>query len=665
MRRFFNVNKLPEFLQNSRIRILFGFIACLAVIGLVAAFFAQIIFGWVFLIIEISVLISIIQILKQISADSTQYISDLSFRIERGEQEALIQMPLGIILFNDKGDVSWINPYMQQFFADQYIIGKQLEITNPDLAELIEAQRESTNNVEITWNGKRFSLYVQSNLRVVYMMDVTQYAEIEQRYYDEKLVFGMVSLDNYEEIAERLNDSETSALRSYVTKELTQWTEAHAMYMRRLNATHYFILGHAAGLLSAENDKFSVLDKIRETTSKQNLPVTLSVGIAYNGDNLAKLAQQAQANLDLALGRGGDQVVVKASDADARFYGGKSNPMEKRTRVRARMISQALSELIMQADQVFIMGHSNPDMDSVGAALGLRRIVQMNNKPASIILDRTNVHSDLQMLLEQVEKTEVDNQAFISYEESLVNSSEDSLLIMVDHSKPTISMEPQLYHKLSGRTVIIDHHRRGEEFPQNPMLVYIEPYASSTAELVTELFEYQNKEQDPINRIEATALLAGIQIDTKSFTLRTGTRTFDAASYLRSAGADAALIQQFMKENVNSYMARNHLIESVEIIDNAAIAIGEDDVVYDNVVAAQAADSLLQMIGVEQSFAITLRSDGKVGISARSTGQINVQVVMEKMGGGGHLSNAATQIENRTVSEVRKQLIELLKDEEI
>lgn len=665
MRRFFNVNKLPEFLQNSRIRILFGFIACLAVIGLVAAFFAQIIFGWVFLIIEISVLISIIQILKQISADSTQYISDLSFRIERGEQEALIQMPLGIILFNDKGDVSWINPYMQQFFADQYIIGKQLEITNPDLAELIEAQRESTNNVEITWNGKRFSLYVQSNLRVVYMMDVTQYAEIEQRYYDEKLVFGMVSLDNYEEIAERLNDSETSALRSYVTKELTQWTEAHAMYMRRLNATHYFILGHAAGLLSAENDKFSVLDKIRETTSKQNLPVTLSVGIAYNGDNLAKLAQQAQANLDLALGRGGDQVVVKASNADARFYGGKSNPMEKRTRVRARMISQALSELIMQADQVFIMGHSNPDMDSVGAALGLRRIVQMNNKPASIILDRTNVHSDLQMLLEQVEKTEVDNQAFISYEESLVNSSEDSLLIMVDHSKPTISMEPQLYHKLSGRTVIIDHHRRGEEFPQNPMLVYIEPYASSTAELVTELFEYQNKEQDPINRIEATALLAGIQIDTKSFTLRTGTRTFDAASYLRSAGADAALIQQFMKENVNSYMARNHLIESVEIIDNAAIAIGEDDVVYDNVVAAQAADSLLQMIGVEQSFAITLRSDGKVGISARSTGQINVQVVMEKMGGGGHLSNAATQIENRTVSEVRKQLIELLKDEEI
>ena len=497
------------------------------------------------------------------------------------------------------------------------------------------------------------------------MMDVTRYAEIEQRYYDEKLVFGMVSLDNYEEIAERLNDSETSALRSYVTKELTQWTQAHAMYMRRLNATHYFILGHAAGLLSAENDKFSVLDKIRETTSKQNLPVTLSVGIAYNGDNLAKLAEQAQANLDLALGRGGDQVVVKASDADARFYGGKSNPMEKRTRVRARMISQALSELIMQADQVFIMGHSSPDMDSLGAALGLRRIVQMNNKPASIILDRANVHSDIQMLLEQVEKNEVDNQAFISYEESLVNSTEDSLLIMVDHSKPSISMEPQLYHKLSGRTVIIDHHRRGEEFPQNPMLVYIEPYASSTAELVTELFEYQNKEQDPINRIEATALLAGIQIDTKSFTLRTGTRTFDAASYLRSAGADAALIQQFMKENVNSYMARTHLIESVEIIDNAAIAVGENDIVYDNVVAAQAADSLLQMIGIEQSFAITLRSDGKVGVSARSTGQINVQVVMEKMGGGGHLSNAATQIENSTVTEVQKQLKELLKDEEI
>lgn len=664
MNRFFNVNKLPEFLQNGRIRILFIIVSGLAIIGLIAAFLANIIFGFIFFFLEIGVLIYVIEILKRIGADSTQYISDLSFRIERGEQEALIAMPLGILLFNAKREISWINPYLQQYFGDESVIGAKLEDASPELTELLNEHIDENKSAKIFWKDHNFSVSIQANLRVIYLMDITDYVKIEQRYLDEQLVVGMVSLDNYEEIAERLNDSEASALRSYVTRELTQWTEHHRMYMRRLNATHFFVLGHAAGLLSSENDKFSVLDTVRETTSKQNLPVTLSMGFAYAEKDLAKLAQQAQANLDLALGRGGDQVVVKATDEEARFYGGKTNPMEKRTRVRARMISQALTDLISQADHIYIMGHNNPDMDAIGSALGLRRIAQMNDKPASIVVDSNNVHSDIQMLLAEVNKVEVDKNAFVTYEDALINSTDDSLLIMVDHSKPSISMEPQLYNKLQSRVVIIDHHRRSEEFPANPMLVYIEPYASSTAELITELFEYQDHEQDPINRIEATALLAGIQIDTKSFTLRAGTRTFDAASYLRSAGADAGLIQQFMKENVDSYMARNHLLESVKIVGNAAIAMGENDVVYDNVVAAQAADSLLQVLGIEQSYVITLRNDDKVGVSARSTGQISVQMIMEQMGGGGHLSNAATQVADSSVGQVGAQLLELLAAQE-
>lgn len=660
MGRFFDTNKLPEFLQNVRIRLLFTIVAAIAVVGLVAAFIANIIFGLILMILEIGAFVYVIEILKRIGADSTQYISDLSFRIERGEQEALIAMPLGILLFNEQLEISWVNPYLQQYFGEQSVIGMRLENVSPELATLMDAHVDDAKPANIEWNRRTFSVSIQADLRVIYLMDITQYAEIEQRYLDEQLVFGMVSLDNYEEITERLNDSEASALRTYVTRELTQWTESHGMFMRRLNPTHYFILGYASGLLGAENEKFTVLDTIRETTSKQNIPITLSVGFAYAEKNLVKLAQQAQANLDLALGRGGDQVVVKSSAAEARFYGGKTNPMEKRTRVRARMISQALTDLMAQADHIYLMGHKNPDMDAIGSALGLRRISQMNGKPASIVLDSKGVHSDIQMLLAEVANVEVDKNAFITYEDALINATDNSLLIMVDHSKPSISLEPQLYSKLKGRVVIIDHHRRSEEFPENPLLVYIEPYASSTAELITEMFEYQDHNQDPINRIEATALLAGIQIDTKSFTLRTGTRTFDAASYLRSAGADATLIQQFMKENVASYMARTHLLESVKLIGNAAIAFGEDDVVYDNVVAAQAADSLLQMLGIEQSYAVTLRADGKVGISARSTGQINVQLVMEQLGGGGHLSNAATQIVDITVTEAVAKLIALI-----
>lgn len=232
---------------------------------------------------------------------------------------------------------------------------------------------------------------------------------------------------------------------------------------------------------------------------------------------------------------------------------------------------------------------------------------------------------------------------------------------MVDHSKPSISISAELYQRLQNRVMVIDHHRRGEEFPENPILVYIEPYASSTCELITEMFEYQTKDAEPINKIEATAMLTGIIIDTKSFSLRTGTRTFDAASYLRSVGADLQMTRHFMKENVDSYLQRNHLIDRVEFIGaGSAVVAGEEKKIYDPVTAAQAADSLLNISGVEASFVITKRAENTVGISARSNGETNVQVIMEKMGGGGHLSNAATQIEGQKIVQVKDELLAIL-----
>ncbi|GAX00038.1 DHH family phosphoesterase [Secundilactobacillus mixtipabuli] len=434
------------------------------------------------------------------------------------------------------------------------------------------------------------------------------------------------------------------------------------MYLKRLDDDHYLVFMYAQAMRAVENDKFSILDTIRESTSKQNFPLTLSIGIAYGGADLTKLADQAQSNLDLALGRGGDQVVVRAQDEEARFYGGKTNPMEKRTRVRARMISQALQELMNQSDAIFVQGHHQPDMDSIGACMGIRRIAQMNQKVCYIILDRNDVHSDVQRLLNSLKDYPEINDAIITPDEALAKMTKQSLLVMVDHSKPSLSISPELYHQLENRVMIIDHHRRGEEFPENPMLVYIEPYASSTCELITEMFEYQSQESEPINKIEATAMLTGIFIDTKSFSLRTGSRTFDAASYLRSAGADSVQMQQFMKENVDSYLQRNHLIELVTFVnEDMAVIAGEEDEVYDSVTAAQAADDLLNMSGVDASFVITKREDGRIGISARSMGEINVQVIMEKMGGGGHLSSGATQIADSTVTEVKEQLVAILK----
>jgi len=387
------------------------------------------------------------------------------------------------------------------------------------------------------------------------------------------------------------------------------------------------------------------------------------MGFSYGVDDLHKLNDEAQKDLNLALGRGGDQVVVKEIDEKARFYGGNTDPMEKRTRVRARMISEALQELFKDSDQVIVMGHSHPDMDVLGSSLGIRRIAIMNNTPCKIVINPNTLHSDVSRLLGMIDKDPEIKKDILTPEESIAIKTPKTLIVMVDHSKESISINPDLFKGENEKIVVIDHHRRGEEFPENPMLTYIEPYASSASELITEMLEYQPKNKKAIEKLEATALLAGITVDTKSFSLRTGTRTFDAASYLRSVGADEKIIQNVLKENIDSFIQKNHLIETVTMVNNnMGVCFGEEDKSYDPVIVAQAADTLLSLDNVEASFVISKRPDGRVGISARSLGNVNVQVIMEKLGGGGLLSDAATQISDSTVEDAKAQLIAVLTD---
>ena len=655
--------QIPEFLRNKHLRIIAVF---LLILSLVCATLAFIVDAWlgiiVFLLILLTIGLSFIT-LKQVMQDTTHYISDLSYKIKRSEQEALLKMPIGILMLNDLAEIVWVNPTMQKLFGQEEILGKKLTEADEELAKVINDNMSNKDSVEIKWQDKRFNMLVQSDINVVYLLDITHYAEIQKQYDDSRLVIGQIFIDNYDEVTQSMNDTNISNLSNYITNELSSWASQMGMFLKMIDEDHYFVLAYTKSLTQMEKEKFKLLDRIRERTSKQNFPVTLSIGLAYGGTDLAKLSRLSQSNLDLALGRGGDQVVVRGvDDSQARFYGGKTNPMEKRTRVRARMISQALQELMSQSDDIFVMGHARPDMDSIGACLGIRRIAKMNGKQCWLVLDTDNLHSDIQRLLDEIDNYPDIKESIISPEEALQKATKKSLLLMLDLSKPSISMSPKLYEQLKNRVIIIDHHRRGEEFPENPMLVYIEPYASSTCELITEMFEYQSRySDDPINKLEATAMLTGIIIDTKSFSLRTGTRTFDAASYLRSVGADSQMSQHFMKENVQSFLQRNHLIDRVEFVGNGnAVVVGENDRAYDPVTAAQAADSLLTVSGVQASYVVTHRSEDIIGISARSNGETNVQIIMEKMGGGGHLSNAATQIEDRDILDVRKQLLDLI-----
>ena len=655
--------QIPEFLRNKHLRIIAVF---LLILSLVCATLAFIVNAWLGIIVLLLILLTIglsFITLKQVMQDTTHYISDLSYKIKRSEQEALLKMPIGILMLNDLAEVVWVNPTMQKLFGQEEILGKKLTEADEELAKVINDNMSNKDSVEIKWQDKRFNMLVQSDINVVYLLDITHYAEIQKQYDDSRLVIGQIFIDNYDEVTQSMNDTNISNLSNYITNELSSWASQMGMFLKMIDEDHYFVLAYTKSLTQMEKEKFKLLDRIRERTSKQNFPVTLSIGLAYGGTNLAKLSRLSQSNLDLALGRGGDQVVVRGvDDSQARFYGGKTNPMEKRTRVRARMISQALQELMSQSDDIFVMGHARRDLDSIGACLGIRRIAKMNGKQCWLVLDTDNLHSDIQRLLDEIDNYPDIKESIISPEEALQKATKKSLLLMLDLSKPSISMSPELYDQLKNRVIIIDHHRRGEEFPENPMLVYIEPYASSTCELITEMFEYQSRySDDPINKLEATAMLTGIIIDTKSFSLRTGTRTFDAASYLRSVGADSQMSQHFMKENVQSFLQRNHLIDRVEFVGNGnAVVVGENDRAYDPVTAAQAADSLLTVSGVQASYVVTHRSEDIIGISARSNGETNVQIIMEKMGGGGHLSNAATQIEDRDILDVRKQLLDLI-----
>lgn len=668
MKQVINKQNLDQFLRRTTVLWILVFALVIAIIGIIIG----LMFDWrigatLALIVLIGMAFSFAW-LRRINDDTEAYLNQLAVQVNQSQEEALLEMPIGLILLDDENIIKWINPYMAKYFDPQeMIVGRKLAMVDDELAKLVAKHRHDDQTAVIDWQEHKFELQVQDRYNTVYLTDITEYEEISDRYQREQLFLGNIFLDNYDEITKGMSDSMVSNLSNYVTSQLSQWAKDHDLLLKVIDDDNYLLVGHNYSLKALENENFDVLDTIRKNTSQQNSPVTISMGIAYGQSNLIKLANMAQKNLDLALGRGGDQVVVRMESGQARFFGGKTNPMEKRTRVRARMISQALHDLMNQADNIFVIGHTRPDLDSLGACFGIRRLAEMNDHESWIVLDddETN-HSDIERLMGEVDNYQSIKEHIINPEEALKKATDASLLIMVDHSKPSLSASPKLTERLANRLVIIDHHRRGEEFPENPLLVYIEPYASSTCELITEMFEYQPRESKGLNKLEATAMLAGIRIDTKSFSQNAGTRTYDAASYLRSAGADGTMIQYLTKETPANFIQRNHLIDTAEFIDDSmAICAGADDQTYDSVIAAQAADMLLQVSGIKASFVITRQNADTVGISARSIGDFNVQVIMERLGGGGHLTNAATHIKDTTVDEVKARLItELTSDEE-
>jgi len=631
--------------------------------------FLNIWLGIIVLILFIVMDVLLWRLSDKIGDDLNTYISNLSYRIKRGEHEAIIKLPIGIVIYNDNYEIEWMSPYLQSFStSDESLIGKKIEdvFEGVKIEDIDEEQDEDNEEKDktniIEWRDTHYRTRIEHDINVMYLENVSNYVEMKDELNKNRSVVGWLFLDNYDEVTKGLDDRAISNFNSLLTTYLSNWARQHNIYYKRIENDKYLLLLRQEELNRLEDEKFNIVNNIREYTSKRNLPLTISLGMSYGEASFVELANLAQKDLDLALGRGGDQAIVREVEQEPRYYGGNTNPMEKRTRVRSRMISEALQEQIKQSPTTYVMGHNYPDMDSIGSALGVARIAMMLNQEVKVVIDKNKVGNDIQNLLEEIEKFQETNKNIVSPEEAYEAITPEDLVVMVDHHKTSMSIAPDLC-KQTNRLVVIDHHRRGDEFPENPILVYIEPYASSASELIAELFEYVSSDGNSINRVEATAMLGGIIVDTNNFSLRTGSRTFDAASYLQSVGANTTTIQRILKEDPAVYLERMNIIKNFEFVsEGMAVANGDEDETHSQVVAAQSADTMLSMTDVEASFAIVRLDEEQVGISARSLGKINVQRIMEKMGGGGHLTNAATQIQEQTIDEVKKQLVEVIKE---
>lgn len=590
---------------------------------------------------------------KVFKRDFTEYVGTLSYRVKKAGAAAIQELPIGMLLYDENKHIEWHNPFVSRIARDEQLIGKELADCFPELEDWEPAESE----FEISLEDRVYTVQVKPDERLMYFTDVTEWRDLEQQYKDEQIVFGILHLDNLDEVAQEMDDQTRTLLQTSVTGAITEWANDHDILLRRY-ADKFFMIFHRRTLEQLEKSRFDILDVVREMTAENKIPITLSIGVGAPTGSLFERARIAQGSLDVALGRGGDQAAVKKGDRMT-FYGGKSNAVEKRTRVRARVISHALRNLIRESEQVLIVGHENPDMDAIGAAIGVWKAANLQKKDAYIVINEEN--PSIAHLMSAIKEHDYLGDYIITGERALSLCERRTLVVLVDTHRPSMTIEPKLLHK-STRVVVIDHHRRSEEFVEDPVLVYMEPYASSTCELVTELLQYQT-DRLSMDTLEATSLLAGIVVDTKSFASRTGSRTFEAASFLRRHGADIGLVQILLKEDLDMFVKRAEIVRHTEVVfDSIAVATGEDNQTYDQLLIAQSADTLLNMNGIEASFVIARRQDGTVSISARSLGDINVQVIMEQLGGGGHLTNAATQLKDVSLSEAKEQLMSVLDD---
>ena len=556
---------------------------------------------------------------------------------------------IALIQYDENRNIVWTSDLMRELNIN--IVGVKLLEWQPHLASLFEDETVKIIDVK----GKKFEAYNSQESKLIFLKDVTQYISLRQDYLDQQVCMAYITIDNYEETLENADEPKMALIQSKSRQVIVDWAYNNGIIIRRFKSGGYLAFFNERIYRKQVENKFAILDTFKEMSKELDEVMTLSIGIGRDSHVLRELEDMASAALNLTYSRGGDQVAVKSGDETVKFFGGNSDTFEKSSKVKARVIAQSLAGLIKSSSDILVMGHKNSDLDSFGGSIAAARIAQAYGKKVGIVVDFDSIEQKTKGAALYAKADPRYKGLIITYTEAMERVNKDTLLIIVDNHKPSLAISSALLERVRNK-VVIDHHRRGEEFIVAPVLTYLEPAASSTVELIVELCEYQ-KEEIEINELDATIMYAGMLVDTNNFKQRVGVRTFQCAAFLKELQADVSLAYQFLEDSYEETLKKLTITQTAyRYHDKLLIAHGGNDTEYTQTMLAKASNSLLEVSGIKATFTVGRVAKNKVAISARSSRDVNVQIVMENMGGGGHFGMAACLIEDRSVEEVCQTL---------
>lgn len=595
---------------------------------------------------------------KSYQKTEIEQIQYVNHQAEDSLSSLLEQMPVGVVKLNmENSEIEWFNPY-----AELMLTTEDGEIDHSQVQEIIKTAISSPG-IYANVGEKRYAVHLDRNSGVLYFFDVSGEYEATVELVTSRPVIGVISVDNYDDLENETSESDISHINSFVANYVAEFTGKHQMFSRRVAMDRFYLFTDYTVLEQLMQDKFSVIDTFRDEAKQRDLPLTMSMGLSYGDGDHEGIGKVALSNLNLAEVRGGDQVVVKENDETKNpiYFGGGSAASIKRTRTRTRAMMTAISEKLKSVDCVFVVGHKNLDMDALGSAVGMQLFSSNVLDDSYVVYDSEQMSPDIHRAIQFLENEGVTK--LLTLDQAMEMVTNRSLLVMVDHSKTALTLSKEFYD-LFTQTIVIDHHRRDQDFPDNAVITYIESGASSASELVTELIQFQNSKKSRLSRIQASVLMGGMMLDTKNFTSRVTSRTFDVASYLRTRGSDSVVIQELAATDFEEYRLVNELIlQGQSVQPSILVAQAKDTKEYDTVVISKAADTMLAMSGIEASFVIAKNRQGDISISARSRSKINVQRIMEELGGGGHFNLAAARLTDMNLQEAGDKLKTIISNE--